>query len=101
MRLRLRELGFWFPRSLPCRAGRSGVATQSLKPGVYGVNNGPAEAEPFPNRFHASILGLTCGIMSPLNYKRGGIAITVFAALLWACLFVQANYLANCVFAPR
>jgi hypothetical protein len=36
-----------------------------------------------------------------MNCKRGWLAITVFAALLWAFLFVQANYFAYYVFASR
>lgn len=36
-----------------------------------------------------------------MNRKRGWIAITVFAALIWASLFVEANYFAYYLFAPR
>jgi hypothetical protein len=36
-----------------------------------------------------------------MNFKRGWVAITVLAALIWACLCVQANYLAYYLFAPR
>jgi hypothetical protein len=48
--------GFW-ARSLVVQV------QQGLKPSVYGIINGPAEAGPFPNHVHVSILRLTCGIM--------------------------------------
>jgi hypothetical protein len=36
-----------------------------------------------------------------MSCKRAWMAITLLAALIWTCLFAEANYLAYYLFAPR
>jgi hypothetical protein len=83
------------------RADQTMHQSASLAPGG-GITNG-GEGPSLVNHYQFPRLDFASDLWHhvAMNYKRGWVAITVLAALIWAWLCVQANYLAYYLFAPR